>query len=268
MSRLCACETAAACSVPAGSQATDLSRAQALPPSRSSRAQGWLRLWYAQHSPSAGLDVPTPWFTPLHPSQVSALLARAEEVKQGGEQVLAYLKSPQRSPGFPLLHPSSPCYVTSFPGIQTVFLKEWHPLKVNESWQYVSYRLIFEPLPSEEKSIRKRMEQDINQHYQITYPPNSSQFQWLWWSCKWDCRYMWTETIGPNQWHAVIRPPVLQETHWTKLIKHTMRDTRDHIWATTGSSSLTRVPKLKLHQYFSWCIAVGSFCLKVKQNVL
>lgn len=95
-----------------------------------------------------------------------------------------------------------------------------------------------------------------------------TQFQWLWWSCKWDCCYMWTETIGPNQWHAVIRPPVLQETHWPKLIKHTMRDTRDHIWKTTGSSSLTRVPKLKLHQYFSWCITVGSFCLKVKQNLL
>lgn len=84
----------------------------------------------AAPSTGLGLDVPTPWFTPLHPSQVSALLARAEKVKQGGEEALAHLKSPQRGPGIPPLHPSSLCYAISFPEIQTVFIKEWHALKM------------------------------------------------------------------------------------------------------------------------------------------
>lgn len=143
MSRLCACETAATCRVPAGSRATDLGQgelerhpvspsAATLPQQQSSRLAQTVGLCiHSSPRHRAGAGRAGPLVHSIAPKTGSTLLARAEKVKQGGLRDLVHLKLPQRGAGILLLHPSSLCYAIRFLGIQTIFLKEWHALKMN-----------------------------------------------------------------------------------------------------------------------------------------
>lgn len=120
----------------ASAQAALLCAGTATLPQQNWRLAQTVRLWYPQQPPGQGwrwARQPPGSRRCTHAGLQHCWPVQRRRSREGNR----LWKSPWRGRGIPLLHPSSLCYAMSFPGTQTVFLKEWHALKMNWSQQNV-----------------------------------------------------------------------------------------------------------------------------------